>query len=315
MEVARNPNAELNSVRRVAVVPFSPEPAQARISGEWQTALLALGYRVIDRGAIDPLLKEHGLALSGLVDPAQAPRIGGVLGVEGLVTGTPGAAPYVSYDAMGQPRMSEPPPLSVKLVDARTARVFWNLSTQAQDAQSVKLLRLGSAVNGRLLSRLADALRGGGWNSFPAPGWQYRGGDLQISVNPSLPQSSRLRIGVYPLAAAMPEQGLQWADKISQALLAAGYDVIDRLRLDEVIKEQRLSNAGLIKPEDMIALGKIAGIDGLVFGAVYGEPACAYSLRLTDIQTGEIYWSGFGESCEVKGLSSAVFSFLNKKPL
>ncbi|MBI4248974.1 MAG: caspase family protein [Elusimicrobia bacterium] len=310
--IARNPNIDVNRVRRVAVVPFAEDAAQGRVTGEWQTVLTALGYRVIERGDIDLLLKEHGLALSGIVNPDEAAKIGEMLGVEGIVLGRPGSKPYITYNMMSQQETAEPPPLSVKLIDAGTARALWSVTSQEKGEHSANILRQGNAVEREHVNSLRKTLKAGGWSSFPPSSYLHWGSGVRIAFNPAIKHSRRLRIGVYPFKAENRKDADLWADKMSNALLNAGYDVIDRVQLQALMKEQKFSLSGAVKPEQMAALGEVAGIQALVFGAVYGDPVCAYAVRLADLTTGELYWSAFGEGCELDAFSSALQSSLAK---
>ena len=54
--------------------------------------------------------------------------------------------------------------------------------------------------------------------------------------------------------------------------------------------------------EFITKLGKIAGLRGMVFGTVYGGEICAYHAKLVDVETGEIYWSVYGEGCSLDSL-------------
>lgn len=67
--------------------------------------------RVVDRSRVDFLLKEHGLKVSGLVDPSNAIQLGKVAGIQALVTGT--ITPYGNNLR-----------LTVKVIDIETASIL-----------------------------------------------------------------------------------------------------------------------------------------------------------------------------------------------
>ncbi|MBI4802427.1 MAG: hypothetical protein HY796_07885 [Elusimicrobia bacterium] len=311
-QIASNPNIDINSVKKVAVIPFAGTPSQARVAGEWETLLLSLGYKVIERGNISLILKEQGFSASGLVNPSEAPKIGGILGVEGFIMGTPNSRkPYHSYDMTGKPKISEPPPTSVKLIEAETARVIWNITGKEETGETVSLSRRGNAVGDGVKSMLRRTLKSAKWNSFPAERFQGNNiGAVHAAFNSHMSRRRGIRIGMYPFQAGTKELGKEWADKIGGALLKSGYDVIERAQVENVLEEQKISMSGAIRPEDMARLGKIAGLQGLVMGSVYGDPACAYSVKLADSQTGELYWSAYGEDCSASGLSESVSALL-----
>lgn len=304
LQVMRNPSASLASVKKVAVVPFGPAPAQGRITGEWETLLLSLGYRVVERGNIEPLLKEQGLSINGIVNPSEAPRIGEILGVDGLVMGRPNTRePYYSYSMTGAPKMSEPAPVSVKLLDAATARVVWSVSNEKDAALNVA--REGRAVNSQTKRSLEAALTEGGWKAARPPYKESSG--AAIAFNAALRTAPGMRVGAYAFAGGNDNgDGGAWADKAAGMLLKAGYDVVDRQQLEKIIAEQKTAASGATRPQDMAQLGRIAGLRAVLMGTAYGGQVCAYHVKLVDVETGELYWSAYGEDCRLDQFSDLV---------
>jgi curli biogenesis system outer membrane secretion channel CsgG len=306
LQVMRNPSASLPSVRKVAVIPFGAAPAQERITGEWETLLLSLGYRVVERENIEPLLKEQGLSINGMINPAEAPKIGEILGVDGLVTGRPNTRePYYSYGMTGAVKMSEPAPVSVKLLDAATARVVWSVSNEKEETLSVA--REGRAVTPQLRRSLEGTLREGGWKVANPPYEEASG--AAIAFNTALHTVKGMRVGAYAFAGGNDSgDGGAWADKAASMLLKAGYDVVDRQQLEKIIKEQKLAASGATSAQDMARLGKIAGLRAVLMGTAYGGQVCAYHMKLVDVETGELYWSAYGEDCRLDQFSGLVGS-------
>ena len=304
LQITRNPNAGLASIRKVAVVPFGTNPAQGRITGEWETLLLSLGYRVVERGSIESLLKEQGLSINGLVNPSEAPKIGEILGVDGLVLGRPNPRePYYSYTMTGMTRMSEPAPVSVKLLDAATARVVWSVSNEKDKALSVS--REGRAVDAQLRKAMEGTLKDGGWKAGK-PAYAESSG-AAIAFNPALRAQKGMRVGAYAFSGANDNgDGGAWADKTAAMLLKAGYDVVDRQQLEKILKEQKISLTGATRAQDMAQLGKIAGLRAVVMGTASGGQVCAYHVKLVDVETGELYWSAYGEDCRLDQFSDLV---------
>ncbi len=304
LQVMRNPSASLPSVKKVAVVPFGTAPAQARITGEWETLLLSLGYRVVERENIEPLLKEQGLSINGIVNPSEAPKIGEILGVDGLVMGRPNTRePYYSYSMTGAAKISEPAPVSVKLLDAATARVVWSVSNEKEEALNVA--REGRAVNSRLKNSLEGTLKEGGWKAAQPPYKESSG--AAIAFNSGLRAEKGMRVGAYAFAGGNDNgDGGAWADKAASMLLKAGYDVVDRQQLEKIIQEQKLSASGATRAQDMAQLGKIAGLRAVLMGTASGGQVCAYHVKLVDVETGELYWSAYGEDCRLDQFSELV---------
>ncbi|MBI4422104.1 MAG: hypothetical protein HY554_00160 [Elusimicrobia bacterium] len=77
---------------RVAVLPFKDAPGSPG-TGElareaFASEILAVDqYEVIDRSALDKIVEEQKLAMSGAVDPAQAMQLGKLLGADGVIVG------------------------------------------------------------------------------------------------------------------------------------------------------------------------------------------------------------------------------------
>lgn len=310
LQITRNPIVDINSVKKVAVFPFADSPAQKRVTGEWETLLLSLGYRVVERGAMDLILKEQGLSVIGIVNPADAPKIGELLAVDGIVFGSPNPRePYHSYTMTGMPRIAEPPPVAVKLVDVKTARVIWSLSSESQE--KVQISREGAAVSASLRKSLAKILKEGGWSSTPAPRFYRENGSSVVAFNQGLKLETGMRVGIYPFLSGNEQENDSkvWADKFAGMLLGIGYDVIDRQQLEKILMERQISLKGAIRLKEIAEIGKIAGLQGIVFGTVYGGTVCAYHAKLVNVETGELYWSAYGEDCSLEQLSTIFKTF------
>lgn len=57
-------------------------------------------------------------------------------------------------------------------------------------------------------------------------------------------------------------------DIFAKQLLERGYLVVERARLETIIREQSLSTTGLLSPETAKGLGKVLGVDAIVLGQV-----------------------------------------------
>jgi hypothetical protein len=248
------------------------------------------------------------------VDPEQAPKIGELLGVQGVVILRGGSSRYKGTSQLfgsGCYQLTGKPPDGVKLVDATTARVVWNYATPETDKEP----KPGQDASADIADSLGAMLKAAGWRWCPPKSLVRREPGQLAALDPSL-APGRLRAGVYPFKADPVLGGDQnWADKFSNVLLQTGYDVIDRAQLQTVIKEQRLANSGLVKPEQMVRLGRIAGIQALVVGAVSDSschaPLCAYAARLIDVATGAAYWSAYGQGCDLSNLADSLGSALS----
>ena len=60
------------------------------------------------------------------------------------------------------------------------------------------------------------------------------------------------------------------ADFFAHALLDSGADVVERKRLEALLREQKLSVVGALDPMTVKRVGRLLGVDALFFGAVTG---------------------------------------------
>ncbi|OGR44551.1 MAG: hypothetical protein A2X35_00365 [Elusimicrobia bacterium GWA2_61_42] len=87
----------------------------------------------------------------------------------------------------------------------------------------------------------------------------------KVAFNPRADFSGVKRVAVLPFNG--PKGDLA-ADLMTQSLLEHGADVIERQRLDAVMREQSLSNSGSFDPATAKQLGKLLGVDALFVGTV-----------------------------------------------
>ncbi len=328
-DVSLNPNTDVKRVKKIAVVPFSNDALGYRHTGEWETILIANGYNLVERGSIESILKEQRLSLTGMVNPNQASKIGELLGVDGIVMGRESRQkPFMGESSNGLNLVAvlmEPPPSSVKLLDMQTGQVIWQFTPKKESEASPVV---NPTDTFEYLNQLRKQLKKGGWDQFPYSTYQVkdtnRTGVQDIAALTYVAFSSHRkhihnsRIAVYPFKVDTQSDssenlnGDTLADDMGNALISAGYDVIERTQLEEIIKEQKMNLTGAIRQEDMVKLGEIAGIQGMVFGSAYGQPEkFGYSAKLVDVESGELYWSVYG-AVSFNQLSKIVKSFLKK---
>lgn len=95
-----------------------------------------------------------------------------------------------------------------------------------------------------------------------------------VAINPRANFSAIKRVAV--LSFNGPRGDLA-ADLLTQSLIARGADVVERQRLDSVMREQSLTASSAFDPATAKQLGKLLGVDALFVGTV-GEstPASSY---------------------------------------
>jgi curli biogenesis system outer membrane secretion channel CsgG len=75
------------------------------------------------------------------------------------------------------------------------------------------------------------------------------------------------RIGVMKFES--PNKVVDGADDIfGAALMGLGYNVVERVKLNEVIKETKIGAEGFLKPDTTKQLGEVMGVDVLLVGEV-----------------------------------------------
>lgn len=87
------------------------------------------------------------------------------------------------------------------------------------------------------------------------------------AINASYDRSRIQRIGVLDFDyGGRPAFGAE--DIFEKNLLERGYKVVERGRLQAVIKEQNLGVTGLLSPETAKGIGKLLGVDAVILGQV-----------------------------------------------
>ena len=74
-----------------------------------------------------------------------------------------------------------------------------------------------------------------------------------------------------------------------------GFEVIDRSRINILLRENNMSSTGLTDPSNALKLGKLAGIEALIYGTItaFGE-SVRINIKILDLQRGVILRSVAG---------------------
>lgn len=128
----------------------------------------------------------------------------------------------------------------------------------------------------------------------------------RVAVNPRADFSAIKRVAVLPFSGPKGELA---ADVLTQSLLQSGADVVERQRLDAVLKEQSLTASSAFDPATARQIGKLLGVDALFVGTVAeSTPQTTYIVsqsanpqaNVTQVGGGTIYSEG-----TVMGIPSA----------
>lgn len=128
----------------------------------------------------------------------------------------------------------------------------------------------------------------------------------KVAVNPRADFSSIKRVAVLPFSGPKGELA---ADVMTQSLLQSGADVVERQRLDSVLREQSLTASSAFDPATARQIGKLLGVDALFLGTVAeSTPQSTYIVsqsanpqaNVTQVGGGTVYSEG-----TVMGMPSA----------
>ena len=251
-----NPNIDINKIRRVTVVPTERTSEFTGAAGMWETDLIRLGFTVLDRGNIETILNEHGLSLSGLIKPDESMKIGQLLGVDALL--------FVDR-SITQPSTFRIDYGQTHMVDMTTGSVIFTA-------------RLGRNT---LSLAIKEELEKAGWKYFVKKISKWQAAPIRSKL-PNFDQDLIQRVAVSTNAQ----------HDLIGALITAGYEVIERKQLENILQEQALSLSGLLKPEDMERIGQIYGIQGMAFSeGFYVGALHFYLVKLVELESGKIVWS------------------------
>ncbi len=102
------------------------------------------------------------------------------------------------------------------------------------------------------------------------------------------------RIAVMPFAG---EYGEQAADFVAEELLMNGFRVVERSRVEQVLRELNFSGDPRFDSTTLPAIGRQLGLKEVLVGSIsaVGGPLYSYkhvniSLRLVDVETSDVLW-------------------------
>lgn len=135
-QIARN--METGRKRRIAVLEFTDLQGQVTNFGRYLSEELITRlydsnkFKVVERQLLNKVIAEQKLSLTGVVDPASAKKLGSVLGVDAIVSGTIADR-------------GDTLKINARLIDTETGEVFSAAATEMVKDKEVKAL-LGATV-------------------------------------------------------------------------------------------------------------------------------------------------------------------------
>jgi TolB-like protein len=111
------------------------------------------------------------------------------------------------------------------------------------------------------------------------------------------------------LQGNITELGRFIAEELSVNLtaMAKGFEVIDRIHLKSILTEHKLSLSGLVNPETVKQLGKIAGVDAIVTGTItpFGD-SIRVSVKVITTDTAKIITASTGDIPKTKAIEELI---------
>lgn len=108
--------------------------------------------------------------------------------------------------------------------------------------------------------------------------------------------NSNYKIAILPIKYNYPkDSNIAEAirDKVETLMVNKGYTVIERMKLDEILKEMKLSQAGLTTSEQ-IKIGNMLNATNLLIGEILelnsNDSFLEFSIRSIDVNSGKILW-------------------------
>ena len=274
-------SADLNKITRIAVIPVADElPIGGKaydrhnvvVSDLVEMVFISLGYTVVDTTNLGSILTEQALSANGLIDPADALKIGKQYGVDTLAF----------VNTSGDMRTTK-----VRLVDTEKGRVIFAY----QQPPGV----VDHFWTWKMHKDLKKALTAAGAQIDVSKAKTYHGGDARGNSYSCLNDPALIK-SVQKVAISPDSK----SDLGLSALLAAGFDVMERGELGRILKQNSLAASGVLSGEDMKQLGAISGVKGIVFsrmtdynwaGSKIGVTIPILgSVKLVDAQTGQVLW-------------------------
>jgi len=103
---------------------------------------------------------------------------------------------------------------------------------------------------------------------------------------------SRLSLAVLPFEnrGGSPEVANMVQDNMITTLYnLKRFKILERSKIDEIVKEQKLGMTGLVDPAKAVKVGKVAGVDAILMGSISSTTTgVALTARLIDTETGTV---------------------------
>jgi hypothetical protein len=126
---------------------------------------------------------------------------------------------------------------------------------------------------------------------------------MKAGFDPLTIQRMAVVDGNNPTFKAETRQTL--VDSVQFEFLKKGWAVVERENIQKAIDELNFQNSDLASPDQRKALGNVLNVDALTFVNIGGSlDEMAVTIKMVDVQSGELLWMGSGDSELNTGLSA-----------
>ncbi len=137
------------------------------------------------------------------------------------------------------------------------------------------------------------------------------------------------RIAILPFKSPIghPHLGENVSDMFTTEMISVpGLSIVERSRLVNILKEQKLGLSGVVDMQTAQEVGKVLGVEGIIFGSIgeYGqkltrgtfsvgmESTFSISLKLVMVKTGLVVWSASATGSSPKSKSELQSECISK---
>jgi hypothetical protein len=125
-------------------------------------------------------------------------------------------------------------------------------------------------------------------------------------VAPSFYQSGLDSVAVVDVQGDVPGEGVanQIASYFEFELVKKGYRVVERSRVDTLLKEQEFQRSGVTTPEGAAQAGRILNVQGLLVADVDAGENISITAKIIGVEDGAILWIAQGEATTGRTLAT-----------
>ncbi len=158
------PGTDFNKYNRIAVLPlvdFPTHPGSGiQVADVLSMSLLKYNINVIDRSHTIQILTEQDLGIVGVLDESTTPKVGKMLGVQSILTGSINEWQSTSIGIATSTEIEmSAAGITLKLIDCETGQIVWAASAQGSTyGLNMQVMAVRKALDD-VLGKLANHLK------------------------------------------------------------------------------------------------------------------------------------------------------------